>query len=113
MKELWRFFPTSALTLHEIPFKAPVLEQRWHNWYSFDCGKGFGEKRSEIENKCELHDSLPPSSLLLFSALSPTSPPMSPSLSLALSPFLALSLSLSPGDLTLTGLGARNETKSI
>lgn len=59
--------------------------------------RGFGEKRAEIENECELHDSLPPSSLLLFSALSPspTSPPMSVSLCLPVSPSSSLSLSLS------------------
>lgn len=67
---------------------------------------------AEIENECELHDSLPPSSLLLFSVLSPASPSMLPSLFL-LSP-LSLSLYLSlQRDLTLTGLGAHNETKSI
>lgn len=80
-------FPTPAFT--GIPFKAPVLEQQWQNWYWFECGRGFGEKQAEIENECELHDSQPPSSLLLFSALSPTSSPMSPSLSVALSPSLS------------------------
>lgn len=91
-KRAWEVFPTPAFTLPGIPFKAPVLEQRWQNWYSFECGRG--EKRVEIENECELHDSLPPSSLLLFSALSPTASPMSPSLSLSVSFTLSLSLPL-------------------
>lgn len=67
-----------------------------------------GKKQTEIENECELHDSLPPSTSLLFCILSPAFP-MSPS------PFL-LSFFFPPSlqrDLTLTGLGAHNETKSI
>lgn len=89
--------PTAAFTLSGPLFEAPASEQRWQNWYSFECGRGFGEKRAEIENECELHDSLPPSSLLLFSAL-PLPPPLrclslSVCLYLPLPPSRCLSLS--------------------
>lgn len=71
--------------------------------------RGFGEKQAEIENECELHDSLPPSVSLLFCILSPASPHVT----IPLPALSSLPLASLQRDLTLTGLGAHNETKSI
>lgn len=98
-KSFWRVPPPQQLHSHCLGSRLRPQRRRSDGRIGIrlSVDGGFGEKRAEIENECELHDSLPPSSLLLFSALSPspTSPPMSVSLCLPVSPSSSLSLSLS------------------
>lgn len=79
---------------------------------SVDGGLGKNGRKLKMNVNCMIVCLLPPfyCSLLSLSHL-PSDVCLSPSACISL--FLPLAVSLSPGDLTLTGLGARNETKSI